>query len=273
MPELRKRGSNRNRQQAMVRVAVLPLIIFVTSVLATIPSATPIIIRHDVSDEDYVALADSLDLSAAVVRFTRTDMAGTLIAQDWILSAAHVAQEVSPGGSLLWGSGDSLRVERVVLHPLWLEEGFPHDIALIKLTTPVEGAVTIPLYLDSDEEGRLVTLIGNGDLGDGTTGPTGNDGRFRAATNRIDNLSDSWLAWRFDGPNDPGTTPMEGISGPGDSAGPAFIQRDGRYFVAGVSSGQDTQATGGREGRYGVTEYYTRVSAYSDWIASVVASF
>ena len=33
-----------------------------------------------------------------------------------------------------------------------------------------------------------------------------------------------------------------------------------------MSSGQDTRATEGREGLYGVTEFYTRVSSYLDWI-------
>jgi secreted trypsin-like serine protease len=71
------------------------------------------------------------------------------------------------------------------------------------------------------------------------------------------------LVFRFDAP--PGGTDLEGISGPGDSGGPALIERDGRWQVIGVSSGQDANATS-REGVYGVTEYYTRVSSYLSWL-------
>jgi len=39
--------------------------------------------------------------------------------------------------------------------------------------------------------------------------------------------------------------------------------------IAGISSGQSTRATDGHPGRYGVTEYYTRVSRYVAWIEGV----
>lgn len=58
---------------------------------------------------------------------------------------------------------------------------------------------------------------------------------------------------------------------PGDSGGPALVQHDGDVFVVGVSSTQSTRATGGREGVYGVTEYYVRVSAYADWIDRTIS--
>lgn len=59
--------------------------------------------------------------------------------------------------------------------------------------------------------------------------------------------------------------------GPGDSSGPAFIRKGNDYFIAGISSGQSTSATGGREGVYGVTEYYTRVSTYIGWIEETIS--
>ena len=110
--------------------------------------------------------------------------------------------------------------------------------------------------------------------GTGLTGPEGNDGRFRAATNRVDEATDAYLVWEFEDPRKrpEKTTRLEGISGPGDSSGPAFIQVDGEYLIAGISSGQSTSATGGREGLYGVTEYYTRVSAYLEWIDTALSN-
>ena len=64
---------------------------------------------------------------------------------------------------------------------------------------------------------------------------------------------------------------LEGISGPGDSGGPGFLEVDGVVHLAGVSSGQSTRATGGRASVYGVTEYFTRVSFYANWLAEVMA--
>ena len=64
---------------------------------------------------------------------------------------------------------------------------------------------------------------------------------------------------------------MEGISGPGDSGGPAFIFVAGKGYLAGISSGQSTRATKGKEGVYGVREYYVRVSSYVNWISTTIA--
>ena len=155
----------------------------------------------------------------------------------------------------------------IYIHPDWSEG--PHDIALVRLTS----ASVIPpvqVYAHTDEVGRVVTVAGSGDGGNGLTGPTGNDGLVRAATNRVDSASAYWLRWEFNAPEDPEATPLEGISGPGDSGGPAYLSRDDVTYVAGISSGQSTRATGGREGLYGVTEFYTRVSSYVSWIAAVI---
>lgn len=227
-----------------------------------------IITRHDTPDDAYVAFAEELPVTSAVVRYNPTDVAGTLIAPQWILSAAHVAETIERGQILLASSGDSLEVEEVILHPRWIEGGRPEDIALIRLAQPVSSIRPVDLYTDRDEEGKEVIIAGNGDFGTGLTGPEGNDGKMRAATNRVDEATETYLTWRFDDPREhpERATTLEGISGPGDSSGPAFIQMEGEYLIAGISSGQSTQATNGQEGLYGVVEYYTRVSTYERWI-------
>ena len=74
------------------------------------------------------------------------------------------------------------------------------------------------------------------------------------------------LQFRFDRPGDPAITELEGISGPGDSGGAAFQEIDGKLYVVGVSSWQDTRPTGRKQGLYGVIEHYVRVSSHYDWI-------
>lgn len=242
-------------------------------VLLVALAGDPIIIRHDTPDEAYLAFAEQLPVTSAIVRYNATDVAGTLITPEWILSAAHVAETIKPGQMLLVGRDDTVEVETILLHPGWIEDGRPEDIALIRLAHPVSGIQPVALYTDRDEHGKGVILAGNGDFGTGRTGPQGNDGKMRAATNRVDQATQTYLTWRFDDPDahPERATELEGISGPGDSSGPAFIEVEGRYLLAGISSGQSTRATNGQEGRYGVTEYYTRVSTYRQWVRETMA--
>ena len=244
----------------MLRAALLAITAFV--------STASIIVRHDVSDEAYIAFAESLPESRAVVRYNETDVAGTLIASRWILSAGHVAETIDTGQYVYLHTGDSVEVEAVILHPGWIADGRPEDIALVRLRREVEEITTVPLYTERSEAGEHVVIIGNGAFGTGRDGPRGNDGVMRAATNRVDDATEDYLIWRFDDPaeEESRATTLEGISGPGDSGGPALIKVGDSYHLAGISSGQSTRATNGREGLYGVTEYYSRVSTYIDWI-------
>ena len=59
-------------------------------------------------------------------------------------------------------------------------------------------------------------------------------------------------------------TELEGISGDGDSGGPAFVMTSRGLELAGLSAFQ--RASGARLGKYGATEVYTRVSQYQDFV-------
>ncbi|MDX1577620.1 MAG: trypsin-like serine protease [Gemmatimonadota bacterium] len=233
--------------------------------VALVATAPPIILRHDADAEASKRLATGF---RTLVHLNLPDGEGVLIRPDWVLTAAHVAVEVRPGHALTVG-GRAAEVAEVRLHPAW-DDG-PHDIALLRLVSPVEHVRPVPVYRERDETGALVHIVGRGDGGTGLSGPDGEPGVLRAATNRIDFVTDAWIAFRFDDPREEGSaaTALEGVSGPGDSGGPAYIERDGVRYVAGVSSAQSTRETGGREGVYGVTEFYARVSSYIAWIEEV----
>lgn len=51
--------------------------------------------------------------------------------------------------------------------------------------------------------------------------------------------------------------------------GPAFLHGQDAEILVGVSSGQSTRAAAGLSGRYGVVEYYVRVSRYIEWIETI----
>ena len=83
----------------------------------------------------------------------------------------------------------------------------------------------------------------------------------------VDEVDGYWLKMCFDAP--PAGTILEGVCGRGDSGGPALIQQDHRFLLAGVSS---WQMIGDRPlGTYGCIEHYTRVSCFIDWIRATCA--
>lgn len=253
--------------------SMAPKVAFLAVVLGlTGSAASPIVIRHDVDDARYLALGRELEQALVQMNLEASgdppDGEGTLIAPEWVLTAAHVGEEVEPGHRLTV-SGTEYEAEGVFLHPDW-DGGASDDLALIRLARPVAGVEPVPVYPHGDEVGRLVTVVGRGDFGTGESGPVGNDGRVRGATNEVDSADEKLLGWRFHAPAEGAVTELEGISGPGDSGGPAFVEVDGRRWLVGVSSAQSTRATGGREGVYGVTEYYARVSSYLRWIEGVI---
>lgn len=194
--------------------------------------------------------------------------AGTLISPTWVITAAHAAQLMKAPHHVKVAR-KSYEVARTVIFP---GGGVgKNDIALLELAAPVDGIAPIPIYSGRDEGSgdKIVTFVGQGFSGDGVTGPTVRDGLRRAATNRIETVKENWLTFIFDAP--PGGTDLEGISGPGDSGGPALMTIGKTTFLVGISSGQDSRATG-KEGVYGVTEYYVRVSSYAEWIRNTMTS-
>ncbi len=201
--------------------------------------------------------------------YTRCDAMGTLIQPSWILSAAHVAIELSLKHEIEF-AGTAYAIEQLVLHPDFHScediSNVQNDIALIQLQMPVTGISPLPLYRQTDELQKTVTLVGQGDFGTGLIGPDQVDGKKRVATNRVEEADDQWLVLKFDTP--PDATDLEGISGPGDGGSPALLKTDQGWAIAGVRSGQYSARLG--EGYYGVYEYYSRISHYLDWIDSVV---
>jgi len=247
-------------------------LVVVALVLVLATPAVAVVIRHDRDDARYLELGQHLDGICHLnlqKENAPPDGEGALIHPYWVLTAAHVGVEMKRGHVLTVvgrNAAEDVEVDEVFLHPKW-NDG-PHDIALVRLKRPVENIDPVPIYRRRDEAGKIITIGGAGDFGTGETGPTGNDGKLRAATNRVDEVSENWLKFRFDEPDR--ATDLEGVSGPGDSGGPAFLIEGDSKFVVGVSSGQSTRDTGGREGLYGVREYYTRVSTYRGWIAKVL---
>ncbi|TDF35799.1 trypsin-like serine protease [Alteromonadaceae bacterium M269] len=228
-------------------------------------SAKAIVIRHDVDDKKYRELGEQYSASVAYIR--SRGCASTLIAPKWLLTAAHCVAGREKSITKATHLGDKYPIEAIVVHPQFdLANDKVYDIALIQLKKPILKGSPAKLYTRKNEQGKPVVFIGSGYFGNGLEGITKRNHKQRGATNTIIGVSEQVIKFKFDVPSK--ASHLEGISGPGDSGGPAFINIDSQLYVAGVSSYQVVNEF--EEAHYGVEERYTRVSTYYPWIESVV---
>lgn len=206
----------------------------------------------------------------------------TVIAPSWAVTAAHCTEPVrealkrnQPYSVTI--QGQRVVVDKVVLHPkaptgeMFTNETV--DLGLMHFAAPV-SVKPVGLYTGQDETGKTITILGWGDFGSAATGPAGNDGKFRKATNKISEVDGHFLLFRFDPPESTEAVPLEGVGGPGDSGVPGYIMADnGERLLAGISSGQMPPENGpDRPGAYGATEIFMRISLLKDWIEDVLKS-
>jgi trypsin len=205
--------------------------------------------------------------------------AGTLVDGRWVLTAGHVAANISPFSRTVECNGRKASITGVYTFPGWTahtdtsgrDSNNPNaaDLALVRLDHPMPGRKVV-LNRELNEKGAAITVVGPGLSGTGSTGPTTDDGILRAATNVVDEAEGAWLSFSFSQPSDPDATDLEGIGGPGDSGGPALAERDGQLVILGVSSLNHRGAARG-EAMYRSVEVYSRVATAVGWIDSVFA--
>jgi hypothetical protein len=225
--------------------------------------ASAIVIRHDVPEARY--LASPADFPA-LATFYRIGAHGTLIHPQWVLTAAHTVFCLDKGQPIRVGE-EIVEVEARYSHHRYQLDG-AHDLALIKLVRPVRSVQPAELYTERNELGQLVWLIGSGGSGNGLKGQASGrrDGRLRRAQNVVADTQGGDLVFRFD--QGAHAAALEGVSGNGDSGGPAYVHQQGRYRLMGISSRTDSWFY--QVGEYGVKELYTRVSDYQDWLHTVM---
>lgn len=240
-------------------------LLMAASILAAPASA--IVIRHDKTPEQY--LASKADFPPLVTFYT-IGVHGTLIAPEWVLTAAHTVFCLNPGQPVQVGD-ELVEVQARYSYPSY-QLGEQHDLALIKLAKPVHSVQPAKLYRQQDERAQVLWFIGSGGTGSGLTGETvgykENNGVLRKAQNKVVAVTNSDLGFVFESGSD--ALELEGVSGNGDSGGPAYLKKDDGYYLLGVSSRVDSWFKD--VGEYGVKELYTRVSSHASWIDQVMAA-
>eukprot|EP00058_Branchiostoma_floridae_P010519 XP_002596007.1 hypothetical protein BRAFLDRAFT_123738 [Branchiostoma floridae] len=204
----------------------------------------------------------------------------TLIAPDWVLSAAHCFAQLSTNpGSFVVKVGkhnkastdsteQSMQVAQIIVHPRYQQEGQnTNDIALLKLVGRVQlNDYVMQACITETEapEGAMCVATGFGN-----TEGTGGDNYLKQV--QLPLLSNtqcrSWLGSVIQssmvcaGYESGGSDTCQG-----DSGGPLTCPRLGKWFVSGVTSFGQGCADPRKPG------VYTRVGYYIDWILKYTAN-
>jgi hypothetical protein len=227
----------------------------------------PRIINGDEIDDSFPRIINGTPTSGfagvgEVGERTQFYCTGTLIAPEYVLTAGHCGDEVSATAGRFMVGGTTYNTSQIFLHPVYNGnrigiDDSANDLAIFQLSTAVTGVTPSPIYRGTPQVGDVLTLVG---FGAGGTG-AGHDGSFgtkRMGTTPIDGVTPRRILWTFDNNTESNTAP-------GDSGGPAYLEIDGVFYVAGVTSGGSRSNAG-----IGDNSYDTRVDFYASWIDSIV---
>ena len=193
-----------------------------------------------------------------------TTSTGTLIAPAFVLTSAQNVMGFAATDARFTVAGQTFSSVEITVHPNFdatqLGRDAANDIAIIQLDRDVPGVVPSQLFRSAPVVNDLLTIVGFGAGGDGTTGEDGTFGMKRSGTTPVDIVTPTLIQWNFD-------DDTESNIAPGDTGGPNFVQVGTELLLAGISS-SNTLANAA----IGDLASATRVDVYTDWIDFIVGT-
>lgn len=268
----------------------LPKILILPSLLI-IASQLHGIVRLDttfgVTDTDYINEGNAFP--AAVMA---ANSSGVVVAQRWVLTAAHLGT----GFSTVTVNGTPYSISDRIVHPDYSSSDLTADLQLVEVSSPITGVTPLSVIGQGDTSylGQEVTILGYGKSGTGLVGDNEVSGTKRGGSNTVDVLTDN-ATFQIFNPSinetslvmdfDDGTTTENTLSAYGstetatslegqlalhDSGGPVLYESTpGNFVVVGIHSqifNVGTRSTG----EYGNLSASTRMDLYSDWVANAI---
>ena len=202
---------------------------------------------------------------------------GSVIAADWVLTAAHCVIGEAAGTidvvvgrhNLASNGGERIEASAIVVHPFYDDYSLENDVALIRLASPTSvEPVRLPADGSLEVAGMAVTVLGWGDTLSTPQWPRG----LREVTLPLVADADCLAAYAgFDYPGYvlpsalmlcAGDLERGGVdSCSGDSGGPLFTTTADGFAQLGIVS------WGNECGLPGYPGVYTRLSAFTSWIS------
>ncbi|CCN71779.1 S1 family peptidase [Vibrio nigripulchritudo] len=194
---------------------------------------------------------------------------GTIIARDWVLTAAHCVQGKSASGvqirigvaDLRTSQGEKHNVSRVITHERYNSSNLTNDIALLKLSTPVDAKYQIAKLPTPAIKAQLASP--------GDTLKASGWGRFSGSSNQGSSIlkaadlpvgdcqqitgrpvSSDFIC---------GYKPRNSVCN-GDSGGPFATQHGNEYYVFGAASWVPDRSCSG-------VSAFTDVTKFVPWIS------
>ena len=244
-------------------------------------------LRHDVSAARPAAVADYFDTVGRFVGHGGDGgflASGTLVADDWVLTAGHVAYGADAlsfdiGGQTYQAGGWVVHGEYDPANPF-----AGRDLALVQLDRPVANVVPAPLTVGNGRVGDLAVSVGYGRTGDGLTGHVADAPGKLGGTNVMDLLHRDLIYTDFDDPewwafwnNATGgdqASVYELAAAPGDSGGGLFTYDAAAdlFRLTGVTSFGYGYLDGAADGSYGDLSAYVGVLPHLGWVDAVLAA-